>query len=644
MAARPNAREKRELKREGEAVRDAKERFTGSRFAWGAVVGLALSAASCNAERPVIGPSGSMPETLPLDPRPCEVNATRCSESGLLQRCSVQGVWAGGFRCPFVCAEGACTGECAPDERDCVLGTTPRHCAEDGTWQEEPTCPGVCLSGACVARCTAGMRTCSDSTPLACTDEGEFQAEEVCDFLCDPAHGTCAGECRPNALSCAGRDLQICGPQARWQPFVSCPYACAVATAVSGQAQCSGVCVPGDTRCDDAAHQATCNAASQWGPPTACVDQVCKGAPPRCSDCDGSQTLCNGQCVDVEEDPQHCGQCGHDCLGAACTGGVCEPATLAEGELTGLTSAPPYLYYVADAVYRMPLGGGTAERISSPGGPLPLILLADGPYLYGELFVDPFTGDLWRMPITGGGFTESDGGFLVGRSRRSAALQANAEYIVSLGVPLRSGDLAPLNRFSKTLDAQPQQPLLLTQSSTVQRYALQVDGSHAYIVLGSAVSPDGVSEVVSVAVDSGERGTVATADPGEVLEDIALVGGNLLFASTTRVGRVSAAGGAVITLSSGQAYRLVGDETAAYYFAPAAGGTPSAGADGCARGSELYRVPAFGGPAVHLATERLPGCIRHLVSDETSLYWLTNEGYSSDFEPPSSSSLRKASK
>ncbi|HSK02406.1 MAG TPA: hypothetical protein VK932_14235, partial [Kofleriaceae bacterium] len=38
---------------------------------------------------------------------------------------------------------------------------------------------------------------------------------------------------------------------------------------------------------------------------------------------------CGGTCIDVTSDPANCGGCGHDCLGAACSAGLCLPETLA---------------------------------------------------------------------------------------------------------------------------------------------------------------------------------------------------------------------------------------------------------------------------------------------------------------------------
>ena len=44
--------------------------------------------------------------------------------------------------------------------------------------------------------------------------------------------------------------------------------------------------------------------------------------------CASPSQACGQSCVDVAKDAAHCGRCGHDCAGGACTGGLCQPLTL----------------------------------------------------------------------------------------------------------------------------------------------------------------------------------------------------------------------------------------------------------------------------------------------------------------------------
>lgn len=44
---------------------------------------------------------------------------------------------------------------------------------------------------------------------------------------------------------------------------------------------------------------------------------------------DAGMAMCSAACVNVQTDTKNCGGCGHDCLGGACTAGVCQPIVLA---------------------------------------------------------------------------------------------------------------------------------------------------------------------------------------------------------------------------------------------------------------------------------------------------------------------------
>jgi len=151
----------------------------------------------------------------------------------------------------------------------------------------------------------------------------------------------------------------------------------------------------------------------------------------------------------------------------------------------------------------------------------------------------------------------------------------------------------------------------------------------------------GGASIVRVPLAGGDPALVATAEPGEDLRDIARSGDELVVAArssgppaptTGRIARVPAAGGTIVTLGSGDPYRLIADSEFVYYF--------SAVADRCLEGgSDLYRLPLDGSSApVLLANEATPGCIETMVSDADAVYWLTND-LNSDVER-----IRKVSK
>jgi hypothetical protein len=64
-------------------------------------------------------------------------------------------------------------------------------------------------------------------------------------------------------------------------------------------------------------------------------------------DCDADLEACNGTCVDRDKDPKNCGACGHDCLGGACTLGVCQAIEMAanQGSLMILALDDQFIYW-----------------------------------------------------------------------------------------------------------------------------------------------------------------------------------------------------------------------------------------------------------------------------------------------------------
>jgi hypothetical protein len=71
----------------------------------------------------------------------------------------------------------------------------------------------------------------------------------------------------------------------------------------------------------------------------------------------------------IQTDPKHCGRCGHDCLGGACLGGLCQPVILAydQGGPRGIGVQAGYVYWHNARV-------GSIMRVAVTGGD-PLVVL-----------------------------------------------------------------------------------------------------------------------------------------------------------------------------------------------------------------------------------------------------------------------------
>ena len=100
--------------------------------------------------------------------------------------------------CPFVCAGGACTGECVPGTARCDTATgVPQVCGSNGFLQNKPACGAnsACAGGACL--CTTGYTDCSGSCAQLSTSAAHCGA---CGHSC--LGGECvAGKCKPVELA-----------------------------------------------------------------------------------------------------------------------------------------------------------------------------------------------------------------------------------------------------------------------------------------------------------------------------------------------------------------------------------------------------------------------------------------------------------
>lgn len=278
------------------------------------------------------GGAGGMPGPT----RECETSATRCNEQGQRETCSADGTWGSAVDCPFACVVDDCGGECVPDDKDCLLGVTPRECDAQGEWDAMPDCPAVCVDGACQASCQTDVRQCSGKDVMLCSAQGKFEKEKTCEFLCDETTQQCVGECNPTSQRCDDDKLQTCDANATWQTLATCPALCTPKAGMPGQFECSGDCKPTHKQCDGASTLQTCNAQGQYDDTNCaatnktCVEAgnsasctgICAPGQKRCSSnkvqaCNGSGAYADSQsCVN-----QTCVQSGSS---ASCTGS-CAP-------------------------------------------------------------------------------------------------------------------------------------------------------------------------------------------------------------------------------------------------------------------------------------------------------------------------------
>lgn len=266
----------------------------------------------------------------------------------------------------MVCSAGGCA--CAPGFLDCTAdagcesqAASPSSCGMCGV-----VCLGadVCDGTACVAECLAGQTQCGGScvdvmtSPLHCgACDAAVGPSQLCAGgvpTCTPGHADCTADpgCETDTTddraSCGGCGI-VCKPGA---VCVLGACACALATPNDCGAEClaccsnadcgdglgctADTCAPDGLSCDHAACAAGTQCCSQIACAECCADTDC--APDEsCSGgicsvaCPVGSTLCNGECVDTQEDPNHCNGCNLKCGGdgtCACTGGACSGGTV----------------------------------------------------------------------------------------------------------------------------------------------------------------------------------------------------------------------------------------------------------------------------------------------------------------------------
>jgi len=155
--------------------------------------------------------------------------------------------------------------------------------------------------GLCIASCMMGCvdGSVAQSSPGGSTagqssmDLGTIADGSCHDTMSDPAHcGSCTHACA------AG---QICAQGTCQAASSSC---------MAPQTLCAGACVD----LNSTAHCGSCDKACVTG--QTCTAGTCQ--------CPGTQTACNGACIDTQSNNDHCGGCSQPCAtGATCNAGTC---------------------------------------------------------------------------------------------------------------------------------------------------------------------------------------------------------------------------------------------------------------------------------------------------------------------------------
>jgi sugar lactone lactonase YvrE len=308
------------------------------------------------------------------------------------------------------------------------------------------------------------------------------------------------------------------------------------------------------------------------------------GAPSDASTC----TVCGAVCVDPTTDQHHCGACFHDCLGTACSAGLCAPTVLYAADLPGTTDAPMgiavdatsvyWAAYVGGAIRKVPTGGGAMVTLASDQSPTAVAVDATSVYWVTA------TGAVRRAALDGSSpFTFQSGG------GQAESVTVDAQSLYWSGSPTGTVSKAPLGGG----------PVTILSSGQGHPLGMAVDSSWVYWT---------TSGVSRVGLDGGTTSVLAQ---GGGATGVAVDSENVYWASFTAIMKLPLAGGSPTVV------------------APVQGGAGNGGvaADGTHvywtefKGGRIMKAPRSGGAPAVLASS-VGGSFPHAIAvDATSVYW-----------------------
>ena len=228
----------------------------------------------------------------------------------------------------------ACAGH--PSGYSYCSGNSKISCGPDLVSTSSLMCPYVCANGDCTGVCMPGTVSCDGNVPMSCASSAQWLSGNPCPYSCN--QGSCCGATVPDVCGTTCVNLQTnnanCGGCGNLCPTTggkSCQAG--VCQCPSGAWDCSGTCVYLNSS------STNCGACGNvCGNGRTCQSAQCACAP--------GTFECNGTCVNLQTDSLNCGSCGNVCGASTCLSGKCGGTNLvANGDFSagaqywGVTSA-----------------------------------------------------------------------------------------------------------------------------------------------------------------------------------------------------------------------------------------------------------------------------------------------------------------
>ncbi len=494
------------------------------------------------------------------------------------------------------------------------------------------------------APCTLPMAECDNDPATVCETNTDTSLNNcgACSHACAPVYqaqpsctgGTCVPVCNGGYADCDGvygngcearlsSDIANCGHcgtvcQAQANQTATCASGSCGAVCNQGWADCNGGTDGCETRVfTDPNNCGTCGHECNFPPNTnsscqngSCVlDKTCKTG---FADCNGDMT---DGCETDLNNTTSCGFCGHNCLGSACHGGVCDPTVIAsfQGSPWSVVVDATNVYWVNKGLETQNTGSvmmrpkdltSGLSYVSQTNEAQPMWLAQDGEFLYWTA-----TDAVRRVKTDGtalGDFASSPG--------RNVGIATDGTYCFWTG----GNSTKSWVRRQLLISSNPTPAETILSSGQSKTQGVAVDATTGVVFWAAD------NNIVKASNPTGTNWTVVTlASNQSAPESVSLLGANVYWTNSGTapllpIRKTSAAGGGSVLDVTGPAssHMMAIRDDVLYWTEGVTGQTTG----------RVMRVPVNVSGAVPVALAVNQAFPHGIAVDDTYVYWTTLDG------------------